>query len=160
MRSAEVTVGRRIVLVLEPGEEVVAAVTEACRQHGVRQGLVPVLSGAFRSVTMIAAHTPVEDEEPPLPQEVTVPYTEGIGSGTVQWDPQAGAAAVHLHVAVGVKNTGATGFAGHLLQAEVHYTTEVLVEEVLSPALLRLPDPAAHGITTLHLGQDGADVGC
>lgn len=152
MQSSEVTSGRRVALVLEPGDEVLASVAAACREHGIRQGFVPVFSGAFRSVRFIAADAPVPDQEPPLRQEVTVTYTEGIGSGTILWDEVAGAALPHLHLAVGVKNAAAAGFAGHLLGAEAHYTVEVLVEEVVAPAMLRVPDPRAFGIPTMRFG--------
>ncbi len=152
MQSTEVTTGRRVAVVLEPGDEVLASLAEVCRRHGIRQAFVPVFSGAFRSVRFIAADEPVADQEPPLPQEVTVTYTEGIGSGTVLWDPVAGAATPHVHLAVGVKNAAAAAFAGHLLGAEAHYTVEVLVEEVVAPALLRVPDPRAYGIPTMRFG--------
>jgi predicted DNA-binding protein with PD1-like motif len=149
MQSSEVTTGRRVAVVLEPGDEVLSCLAAACHAHGIRQGFVPVFSGAFRSVRFIAADTPVTDQEPPLPQEVTVTYSEGIGSGTILWDAEAGRATPHVHLAVGVKNAAAAGFAGHLLGAEAHYTVEVLVEEVVSPALLRVPDPRAWGIPTM-----------
>lgn len=152
MRAAELTVGRRFAVALDPGDEVLEALTKLCAEHDIRQATIPVFSGAFRSARFIAAHTPVDDQEPPLPQEVTVTYTEGIGSGTVMWDADAGRAVPHLHVALGVKNTGATGYAGHLLGGEVHYTAEVVIEEVLSPALLRVSDPRAFNIPTLHFG--------
>ncbi len=152
MRAAELTVGRRFAVALDPGDEVLEALTTLCAEHGIRQATIPVFSGAFRSARFIAAHTPVDDQEPPLPQEVTVTYTEGIGSGTVMWDADEGRAVPHLHVALGVKNTGATGYAGHLLGGEVHYTAEVVIEEVLSPTLLRVSDPRAFGIPTLRFG--------
>ncbi|WP_282945579.1 PPC domain-containing DNA-binding protein [Cellulomonas endometrii] len=150
MRSSEVTTGRRVAVVLEPGDDVLGCLADACRQHGIRQGFVPVFSGAFRSVRFIAADSPVTDQEPPLPHEVTVTYTEGIGSGTILWDEESQSALPHVHLAVGVKNAAAAGFAGHLLGAEAHYTVEVLLEEVLAPAMLRVPDPVAYGIPTLH----------
>jgi predicted DNA-binding protein with PD1-like motif len=149
VQSSEVTTGRRIAIVLEPGDEVLGSLARACAEHGIRQGFVPVFSGAFRTARFIAADQPVADQEPPLPQEVTVTYTEGIGSGTILWDADAGAATPHLHLAVGVKNAAAAAFAGHLLGAEAHYTVEILVEEVVAPALLRVPDPRAFGIPTM-----------
>jgi predicted DNA-binding protein with PD1-like motif len=149
VRTSEVTVGRRVAVVLEPGDDVLGCLAEACRAHGIRQGFVPVFSGAFRSVRFIAADTPVRDQEPPLPHEVAVTYTEGIGSGTILWDEDSQAALPHVHLAVGVKNAAAAGFAGHLLGAEAHYTVEILVEEVVTPAMLRVPDPGAYGIPTL-----------
>ncbi|WP_454049279.1 PPC domain-containing DNA-binding protein [Cellulomonas sp. Marseille-Q8402] len=149
MQTSEITTGRRVAVVLEPGDDVLTSLAEACRAHGIRQGFVPVFSGAFRTARFIAADVPVDDQEPPLPQEVTVTYTEGIGSGTVLWDEGAQEAVPHLHLAVGVKNAAAAGFAGHLLGAEAHYTVEVLLEEVVAPALLRVPDPRAYGIPTM-----------
>lgn len=149
MQSTEVTTGRRVAIVLEPGDDVLGCLAQACADHGIRQGFVPVFSGAFRTARFIAADVPVPDQEPPLPHEVTVTYTEGIGSGTILWDEAAQAAVPHLHLAVGVKNAAAAGFAGHLLGAEAHYTVEVLVEEVVAPALLRVPDPRAYGIPTM-----------
>jgi len=150
VRSTEVTTGRRVAVVLEPGDEVLTSLTAACRAHGIRQGFVPVFSGAFRTARFIAADVPVDDQEPPLPQQVTVTYTEGIGSGTILWDAETGTPTPHLHLAVGVKNAAAAGFAGHVLSAETHYTVEVLIEEVVAPALLRVPDPRAYGIPTMH----------
>ncbi len=149
MQSTEVTIGRRVAIVLEPGDDVLGSLAQACRAHGIRQGFVPVFSGAFRTVRLIAADVPVADQEPPLPQEVTVTYTEGIGSGTIFWDEHAHVVVPHVHLAVGVKNAGAAGFAGHLLGAEAHYTVEVLLEEVVAPVLLRVPDPRAYGIPTM-----------
>ncbi|MGO3885894.1 MAG: PPC domain-containing DNA-binding protein [Mycetocola sp.] len=150
MRTAELTLGRSIVVVLEPGDEVVASVRAACAEYGISQGYVPMLSGAFRAVELIATTTPVADEEPPLPDRVTVPYTEGTGCGTVMFDEETGAGEPHLHVAVGIKNSGGEAYAGHLIQATTHYTVEIVITEVLSPLLARVSDPAAFGIPTLH----------
>ncbi|MGO2658259.1 PCC domain-containing protein [Mycetocola reblochoni] len=142
--------GRSVVVVLEQGEEVLSSVRRACAEHGIAQGFVPVLSGAFREVELIAAHTPVDDEEPPLPQSVVVRYAEGTGNGTVMFDEDSGAGEPHLHLAVGVKNDGGAGYAGHVVSAVAHYTVEVVVTEVLSPVLARVADPGAYGIPTLH----------
>lgn len=135
---------------LEPGDEVLDAVRRGCIDHGISQGYVPVLSGAFREVELIAAHTPVDDEEPPLPQQVTVRYAEGSGNGTVMLDETTGTPEPHLHMSIGVKNDRGNGYAGHVLRAVAHYTVEVVVTEVLSPVLARVSDPAAYGIPTLH----------
>ncbi len=158
MRSAEVSAGRRLIVALEPGEEVLAAIAALCRQHGFAAAVVPVFLGAFTQVTLIGTREPVADEDVPLPRSVTVEWVEGLGSATVA--PGAdGEPIVHLHAAVGRKSDGALGYAGHVLSAVTHYTVEAVVEEVLGPRVERRPDPAAHGLNTLRFGPVGAD-GC
>ena len=61
MRATEFTVGRRFAVALDPGDEVLEALTKLCAQHDIRQATIPVFSGAFRSARLIAAHTPVDD---------------------------------------------------------------------------------------------------
>lgn len=147
VRETELVLGRRWSLVLEPGEEVIAALDEWCARTGVRAGTVDLFFGAFRSVTLIAGRDDTVDPELPLPTSVEVAYLEGIGSGSIA--QKDGSARVHLHVAAGVKSAGGAAYAGHLLSAEVHYTVEVVVQEVLSPELTLRVDPRAHGIGCL-----------
>lgn len=156
MRSTLFTPGRRLIAVLEPGEEVLAAIGALCRQHQVESAVVPVFLGAFTQVTLIGTHEPVQDEDAPLPRSVTVEWVEGTGSATVAPGPD-GEPAVHLHAAVGRKSAGAAGYAGHVLSAVTHYTVELVLEEVTGAVLERRPDPAAHGIPTLHCLGAGRD---
>jgi predicted DNA-binding protein with PD1-like motif len=149
MRSALFTPGRRLIAVLEPGEEVLAAIGSLCREYQFEAAVVPVFFGAFTRVTLIGTHEPVADEDMPLPKSVTVEWVEGTGSATVAPGP-GGEPVVHLHAAVGRKSAGAAGYAGHVLSAVTHYTVELVLEEVTGTRLERHPDPAAHAIPTLH----------
>ena len=150
MLSAPVTSGRRILVVLEPGDEVIGALGAACREHGVRQAAVTAFLGAFLRVELIGTSEPVADPDLPLPLSTVVEHVEGTASGTVapglDGDP-----VVHLHAAVGVKDCAALGYVGHVLRATTHYTAEVLLEELHGPELVRRPDERAHGIPTLRL---------
>jgi len=150
VHSAPVTTDRRILVVLEPGDEVVTSIAAACSEHGVRQAVVPVFLGAFTSVTLIGSDEPVADPDLPLPHATTVEFVEGVGTATIATGEDGGLA-VHLHAAVGVKGAGALARAGHVLAATTHYTAEVLIEEVSGPHLRRRADPRAHGIPTLRL---------
>lgn len=150
MRSAQMLPGRRLLAVLEPGEEVLASLAVLCERSQFTAAVIPVFLGAFTSVTLIGTHEPVPDEDVPLPRSTVVEWVEGFGTATVFPGPD-GTPAVHLHAAVGRKSAGALGYAGHVLSAVIHYTAEVLIEEVTGPLVRRLPDPAAHGLTTLHL---------
>jgi len=150
VRSALLTTGRQWMLVLEPGEELLETISAWCARTGVAQATV-TLFGAFRSVRLIATNAPLADEEPPLADAVDVSYVEGSGSGTVTTvdaSPKP-----HIHVAVGVKSQGAAAYAGHVLQAEAHYTVEVMVTEVISPTFVLRPDDNAFGLNSLHFAQ-------
>jgi len=141
--------GRRLLAVLEPGEEVLASLAALCERNQFTAAVIPVFLGAFTNVTLIGTNEPVPDEEVPLPQSVVIEWVEGFGTATVFPGPD-GTPTVHLHAAVGKRSTGALGYAGHVLSAVTQYTAEVLIEEVTGPPGQRLPDPAAHGLTTLH----------
>ncbi|CAN5336557.1 hypothetical protein BH09ACT6_BH09ACT6_08200 [soil metagenome] len=149
MLSHELTLGRSIGVILQPGDDVLRSIVDACILHRVRQGYVPVFLGAFRSVRLIATTAGLLDPEPPLADAVDVAYTEGIGNGSFSWDESTGEPHVHLHVSVGVKEQGGLAYAGHLLAATTHYTAELVIQEVLSPTMARVSDPAAFGLENL-----------
>jgi predicted DNA-binding protein with PD1-like motif len=155
MQSAEIIAGRRFAIVLEPGDDVLSELAAACRRHDIAQAAITTLSGAFRVVRLIAAHTPAADPELPMPTAVDVPYSEGVGSGTITRGPD-GEPVVHLHVAVGVKDEAGSAAAGHVLFAETHYIVEVVIEEILSPVLHRRPHPQSFGIPILDLRPDAS----
>lgn len=148
MNSAVLRTGRRVLVVLEPGDEVISSLAHACREHGVAQAVIAVFSGALRRARLIASDRPADDPEAPLGEAVEVAYTEGIGSGTITTSAD-GEVVVHVHVALGDKARGAAALAGHLLEGETHYVVEVVLDEVLAPALGRAPHPDSRGVPTL-----------
>jgi predicted DNA-binding protein with PD1-like motif len=151
--SAELQTGRRIGVVLSAGEDVLASIAAVCVEHNIRQAVIPVFLGAFRSVRFIASESPILDQEAPLKETTSVEYVEGLGSGSVTWNAESSAHTVHLHVAVGVKDQAAGAYAGHLLAAETHYVAELVLDEVLSPTMTRVPDAAAYGLENLRFGD-------
>lgn len=150
--SAELTTGRRIGVVLSPGDDVLSSIAAACVEHDVRQAVIPVFLGAFRSVRFIASDSPIDDQEAPLKATTEVAYVEGIGTGSITWNENTGSHHVHLHVAVGVKDESAGAYAGHLLAAETHYVAELVLDEVLAPAMTRVSDADAYGLENLRFG--------
>lgn len=150
MQSAELTRGRRIGVVLHSGDEVLASIAAACIEHNVRQAVIPVFLGAFRSARFIASHGEIADQEIPLADSTEVEYVEGIGSGTISWNESTASHNVHVHVAVGVKDQAAAAYAGHLLSATTHYVAEIVIDEVLSPTMTRVPDAGSYGLNNLH----------
>ncbi len=144
--------GRRLVVALEPGDEVLTSLATACREHGIAQALVVTFSGAFRSADLIAGDHAPDDPELPSGEVTRVAYTEGIGSGTVT--SENGEYVVHLHVALGEKSRSGAAAAGHLLRAETHYVAEIALDEILEPPMSRRVHPASSGVGILAL--DGA----
>lgn len=144
MQSAEIRIGRRFVVVLEPGEDLLDTLGSWCRKHDVRRAVIPSFFGAFRAMSVIATTAAVKDDEAPLGDQVTVAYVEGVGSGSIS--PRGADTVVHLHAAVGTKSRAGEAVAGHVLAAEVHYTVEVLVDEVLDPAWELTPRAESAGL--------------
>jgi predicted DNA-binding protein with PD1-like motif len=151
--SAELQVGRRIGVVLSAGDDVLSSIAAACIEHDIRQAVIPVFLGAFRSVRFIASDSAIDDQEAPLKETTEVAYVEGIGSGSITWNENSASHQVHLHVAVGVKDEAAGGYAGHLLAAETHYVAELVIDEVLAPTMRRVADAAAYGLENLRFGD-------
>jgi predicted DNA-binding protein with PD1-like motif len=147
MQTFPLVPGRQLLLVLEPGDEVLASIAEGCRAAGIRQAGISTFLGAFRSVRLIASTHPPADPEAASPDVVEVTYSEGVGSGTVTTEGDA--IAVHLHVAVGEKADAGRAVAGHVVSAETHYVAEVVVTEIIGPDLYRAPRPGSSGVPTL-----------
>jgi predicted DNA-binding protein with PD1-like motif len=147
MFSSEIATGRTVLVVLQPGDDILSSIVEACTAHGIAQGIIPVFLGAFSSVTIIGTHEEILDEDAPLPLSVGYRNTEGTGSGTlVSVD---GIVVPHVHVSVGAKGEGAAAYAGHLLSGTVQYVAEIVIVEVLSPVLEKRVDAAARGLANL-----------
>lgn len=146
MRTALLSVGRRLALALEPGDDVLGSIESACRAHGISQAVIVSCTGAFRHVRLIATHgEPGPDPDEPLTDHVDVTFLEGIGSGTVVTQDD-GTMSVHVHVSAGVRTEGGAAYAGHLLQGEAQYVVEVVLDEVLSPKTRRIATEATRGV--------------
>nr|WP_276611083.1 PPC domain-containing DNA-binding protein [Kineococcus siccus] len=141
--------GRRVAVVLEPGEDLFGGIAQVCRDLDVRQAYVPVFLGAFSTAELIGTCGPVPDPDLPMTDVVHLDNTEGSGSGSIAWEEATGRVSVHLHASLGLKSRSATAHAGHLLAARVQYVVELVLEEVVAPGLLRVPHPGARGIPAL-----------
>lgn len=147
MFGSEVSLGRTVLVVLEPGDDVIGELAAACRRFGLDGAYIPVFLGAFTEISLIGGEHPPADEDAPMPTSVVVRNCEGLGSGTVTRG--ADGPLVHLHASVGAKGDSARAQAGHVLSGTVQYPTEVVLTEILSPALDRVPNSRAHGLATL-----------
>ncbi len=154
MHTTTVTTGRRLAVALEPGDDVLPSLAEACRAHHISQAVIVTCSGAFRRMRLIATHGEVgPDQDEPMQDSVEVTFVEGIGSGTVA-TMDDGTLSVHLHAAVGIRADGGAAVAGHVLEAESQYVVEVVMDEVLSPTLTRVASEATRGVPALRFRHD------
>jgi len=62
----------------------------------------------------------------------------------------------HIHITVGLKENSATAHTSHLLDATVQFLTEMLIIEITSPTMHRLPNPDLYDVPQLHFSQPSA----
>jgi hypothetical protein len=132
---------RTFAVVFEPGEEVVAGLRTFAREANLSASHFTAI-GSFRDV-VLGCFDPEAKRYHRIPIREQVEVLSLLGN-VAQLD---GKPRVHAHVVVG-KHDG-TAHGGHLLEAHVRPTLEVIVVE--SPKhLLRVPDEAT-GLALLRL---------
>lgn len=120
---------RRFVLVLDPGEEVVAALKRFAREHGVKGARVSGIGAFSRSVLAFFDLASKAYEENPVEEQAEVASLEGnlgVHGGEIK---------VHLHAVLGRRDGAA--LAGHLREGHVRPTLELFVAETQQPLLRR-----------------------
>jgi hypothetical protein len=132
---------RTFAVVLDPGDEVVASLLAFARDHGVTSGRLTGI-GAFSDAVLGFFDLARQDyERIPVKQQVEVLALLGV------FATLADEVKLHAHVVLGRRDGSALG--GHLLEARVRPTLEVLVED--SPAHLRRAIDPATGLPLLQL---------
>lgn len=74
---------------------------------------------------------------------------EAIGGGTIAYDEANDTILPHIHVSVGLKQHSATAHTSHLIGAQVQFLTEMLLIEVTSPQMRRVPNPYPYDVPLL-----------
>ena len=125
--------GHRVVIVIaDIGDDPIPAITDAANQYGVRAAQITAIGG-FRSATLGYFDRERHDYEP-IPVTDQVEVLSFVGDiATADGRP-----AVHAHVVLGRRDGTTVG--GHLQQAQVWPTLEVIVTEV-APELAKRHDP-------------------
>jgi predicted DNA-binding protein with PD1-like motif len=128
MRSASIgDRGETHVLVFDKGDEVMENLTRFAGERGLTAGHFTAI-GAFSDVTL-GFLDPESKEYEPIAIEEQVEALSLVGDISLEGD----APKIHAHVVVGKRDGSAHG--GHLLEAHVWPTLEVVLTE--SPAHLR-----------------------
>jgi uncharacterized protein len=130
-----------LVVVMDRGDEAVAALTQAVREHGINAAQVTAVGG-FRSAEL-GFFDPDQLDIDRIPVDEQVEVLNLIGDVA----ESEGQPTPHLHTVLGRRDGSTVG--GHLLRGDVWPTLEVIVTEV--PAeLAKTTDPQTH-VATIQL---------
>lgn len=131
---------RTFVVVLEPGEEAMSSLERFARAEAMTAAQVSAI-GAFESAVLGFWNRDIRDyEKHPIREQTEVLSLLGdIAEG------EGGRPRLHLHAVLGRRDAGTVG--GHLIEARVRPTLEVIVTE--SPAHLRRVHDAREGLALI-----------
>jgi predicted DNA-binding protein with PD1-like motif len=152
MRSSELTTGRTFGVVFDLGEDFFTSLADFCKANEVRQGYIPTFLGAFSHVDLVGTCAQLEEPDAPVWTNVHLTNTEVIGCGSIAHDPATDEIVPHVHAAVGLKERSATGHTSHLLGATVHFVTELIVVEVITPKMFRPKKAGMWDVPLLEFG--------
>lgn len=132
---------RTYALIMETGDEVLSCLQRFCETHGIGAARFTAI-GAFSSAILGYFNWDTKDyEEIPLREQVEVLTLAG-DVALHEAQPK-----IHAHVVVGKRDGSAHG--GHLLQAHVRPTLEVMLTE--SPRHLRRTMDAESGLPLIDI---------
>jgi predicted DNA-binding protein with PD1-like motif len=138
-----------LVVVMDRGDEAVAALTQAVREHGITAAQVTAVGG-FRNAEL-GFFDPDRLDYDRIPVNEQAEVVNLVGDVA----EKEGQPTLHLHTVLGHRDGSTVG--GHLIRGEVWPTLEVIVTEVPTElakstdaqtglALIDLPDPHARPI--------------
>lgn len=133
---------RSIALILERGDEVMATLQRFAVEHSLTASRITAI-GAFESAVLGYFNWESKAYER-IPVDEQVEVLSLIGDIALD----AGQPKVHAHVVLGKRNGSTVG--GHLLQATVRPTLELMLEE--PPAYLRRVCDPVSGIALIDIG--------
>jgi predicted DNA-binding protein with PD1-like motif len=136
MQAHELTVGRTFGVTFDHGEDFFETLAAFCREHGIRQGYIPMFLAGFAEAEIVGTCEKLEDPQAPVWSKVHLENVEAFGCGTIA-DDTVGGILPHIHTTLGLKERSATGHTSHLLSARVQFLVEMLVLEVVSPTITR-----------------------
>jgi predicted DNA-binding protein with PD1-like motif len=155
VRSQELITGRTFGLAFDHGDDFNAVLDEFCRENDVHQGYIPMFLAGFAEAELVGTCEKLANPAAPVWSRVHLTNAEALGCGTLAYDDATDTVLPHVHVAVGLKEHSATAHASHLLSARVQFLTEMLLVEVTSPRMSRLPDPDLYNVPLLRFGSQG-----
>ncbi|MBU8857692.1 MULTISPECIES: DUF296 domain-containing protein [unclassified Micromonospora] len=151
MRSHNLTPGRMISVVFDHSDDFFTALAEACRAHDIKQGYIPMFIAGLSTAKIVGTCQRLDNPDAPVWTHVDLTNVEALGGGTIAWDDTDQKILPHIHITAGLKEYSANAHTSHLLDATVQFLTEMLIIEVASPAMRRLPNSTLYDVPQLHL---------
>ncbi|GAA3742181.1 hypothetical protein GCM10022225_27220 [Plantactinospora mayteni] len=139
-------------MVFDHGDDFFTALTDACRVHDIKQGYVPMFIAGLSTAKIVGTCQRLDNPEAPVWAHVDLTNVEALGGGTIAWDDTNQMIVPHIHLTAGLKEHSATARTSHLLDATVQFLTEMLIIEISSPAMRRVPNPDLYDVPQLRLG--------
>lgn len=152
MHSHDLTPGRMIGVVFDHGDDFFTALADACRTHGIKQGYIPMFIAGLSTAKIVGTCQRLENPNAPVWTHVDLTNVEALGGGTIAWDDTAQKTVPHIHITAGLKERSAIAHTSHLLDASVQFLTEMLIIEIVSPAMRRLPNTHLYDVPQLRFG--------
>lgn len=156
MHSRELTTGRTFGARFDAGEGFFPALEELCRSNGIRYGYIPMFLAAFAEADIVGTCDRLQDPAAPVWSKVHLTNAEALGCGTIAYDERDGRIVPHIHTSLGLKEHSATGYTSHLLSARMQFLAEMIVVEVIAPAMTRPPDPGLYDVPLLTFADAGS----
>ncbi|MGD0483417.1 MAG: PPC domain-containing DNA-binding protein [Gemmatimonadales bacterium] len=145
--------GRRFMLRIKPGAKLVEQIRLFAREVGLRHGVVVSAIGSVRQLTFTdiqaGAHLPIT--EPRMPVHTVEGPLDLLGIEGNFVPRKDGEVDAHLHI-LGSKSSGEV-VGGHLIEAEVFATCEMVVAEYFAKGVGRQRS-AKGGVDTIFFEDD------
>jgi len=152
MRSHDLTPGRIIGVVFDHGDDFFTALADACRAHDIKQGYIPMFIAGLSTAKIVGTCQRLDNPDAPVWTHVDLTNAEALGGGTIAWDDTNQKILPHIHLTAGLKEHSATAHTSHLLDATVQFLTEMLIIEIDTPTMRRIPNTDLYDVPQLHLG--------
>jgi predicted DNA-binding protein with PD1-like motif len=155
MHSHQLTAGRTFGIRFDPGESFFPGLEQFCAEHDVCGGYIPMFIAAFAEADLVGTCDRLDNPDAPVWSKVHLTNAEALGCGTIAYDATAGRIVPHVHATLGLKERAATGYTSHLLAARVQFLIELVLVEVIDPAMTRPADPRLYDVPRLVFGTVG-----
>ncbi len=144
---------RVVVARIYPGEDMVTAIAEVCRKHGIKYGIITSCIGSLSSIYLQYYYEPKDPVNDPFGADRDLILNEPTvlisGQGLVCENVSDGSMDVHLH-AVMRDNNGKV-YGSHIPKGGniAQYTIDVAIMEVSGMRLLRAWEEETHHFETV-----------
>jgi len=149
----EYTQGRRFVIKVSPGERIIKQLLGFAARSGVKNAVIVSAVGSIQNVSFRGIKAGAR--RPITPPRMQVHDVEGplemLGLEGNLFPDEQGEIDCHLHILLGKSSGEVVG--GHLFDAEVFATCEILLTEIVVEGIERHPSKSG-GVPTIYIDEE------